>query len=80
MAKNYPLRSLIFSRYDSEAQMAEDLGWSRQRLNRITNGVKEPDLNEVKEIAEKLGRPFQEIAYIFLGEKSPNDEQVGDST
>lgn len=80
MAKNYALRSLIFAKYDSEAQMADDLGWSRQKLNRITNGTREPDLIEVKMISEKLGRPLQEIAYIFLGEKSPNDVQASDTT
>lgn len=75
MAKIYALRSLIYAKYDSEAKLAEDLGWPRQRLNRITNGSKEPDLDEVKVLAEKLDRPFSDIAYIFLDQKSPNDEQ-----
>lgn len=76
MAKIYALRSLIYAKYDSEAKLADDLGWPRQRLNKITNGTKEPDLDEVKALAKKLDRPFSEIAFIFLDQKSPNDEQT----
>ena len=75
MAKIYALRSLIYAKYDSEAKLADELGWPRQRLNKITNGTKEPDLDEVKVLAEKLDRPFSDIAFIFLDKKSPNDEQ-----
>jgi transcriptional regulator with XRE-family HTH domain len=75
MAKIYALRSLIYAKYDSEAKLADELGWPRQRLNKITNGTKEPDLDEVKVLAEKLDRPFSDIAFIFLDQKSPNDEQ-----
>jgi len=71
MAKVYALRSLIYAKYDSEAKLAADLGWPRQRLNKITNGTKEPDLDEVKALADKLERPFSEIAFIFLNDKSP---------
>lgn len=77
MAKIYRLRSLIYAKYDSEAQLAADLGWTRQRLNRITNGVKEPDLDEIRELSEKLGVQIQEVVSIFLDEKSPNDVQTG---
>ena len=79
MAKIYGLRSLIYAKYDSEAKLAEELGWPRQRLNKITNGSKEPDLNEVKVLAEKLDRPFSDIAFIFLDQRSPNDEQSASS-
>ena len=75
MAKIYALRALIYAKYDSEAKLADELGWPRQRLNKITNGTKEPDLDEVKVLAEKLDRPFSDIAFIFLDQKSPNDEQ-----
>lgn len=75
MAKIKELRSLIYGRYDSESQLADDLGWPRQRLNKITNGTKEPDLEEVKALADKLEKPFSEIAEIFLQQKSPIDTQ-----
>ena len=66
MAKIQALRRLIYSVYDSEAQCAAVIQWSRQRLNRITNGVKEPDVNELHALAGALHRSVAEIAEIFL--------------
>ena len=66
MAKIYPVRSLIYAKYDSEAELCRELGWPRQRLNRITNGTKEPDIREVKILAEKLECPFEKLADMFL--------------
>lgn len=69
------LRSLIYSKYDSEAQFAEQIGWPRQRLSKITNGQKEPTVVELNTIAKGLGRSVEEIAQIFLRTKSPNRQQ-----
>lgn len=74
MAKIMTLNGLIHSKYENEARMADAMGWQRQRLNKITCGIKEPDLDEVKSIADALGLPFMTVAHIFLNEKSP----VGD--
>ena len=74
MAKVNEIRGLIYSRYDSEAQLAQDLGWTRQRLNAITNGQKEPDLDEIYALSQKLETPIEEIIYIFLRHKSPNGQ------
>ena len=75
MAKVRELSSLIHGKYDTEAQFARELGWKRQRLNRITNGQKEPDLSEASAIASALNVPIERIADIFLGTKSPNGQQ-----
>ena len=72
MAKVYGLRSLIYAKYDSESKLATELGWPRQRLNKITNGIKEPDIYEVKALADKLGRSVSEMVDIFLDTESPN--------
>lgn len=72
MAKVSEIRGLIYSQYDSEAQLAQELGWTRQRLNNITIGKKEPDLDEIVALATKLNRPIDEILLIFLRHKSPN--------
>lgn len=69
MAKVRELSGLIHAKYDSESDMARELGWPRQRLNRITNGVKEPDLEEAALIAGCLGVSLDRIAGIFLGQK-----------
>ncbi len=74
MEKIKELKSLIYAKFDSESALASALGWNRQRLNKITNGKKEPDLEEVQAIAEKLERPFTEVAYIFLNKQSPNGQ------
>lgn len=72
MAKIIELRGLIYGKYETETQLANDLGWSKQRLNVITTGRREPDLEEVAALADKLGRSVEEIFYIFLRHKSPN--------
>lgn len=69
------LRGLIYSKYDSEAAMAKAMGWPRQRLSKITNGIKEPDISELNAIAEPLGISVGDIAQIFLRAKSPIEQQ-----
>ncbi|MBQ1790040.1 MAG: helix-turn-helix transcriptional regulator [Oscillospiraceae bacterium] len=74
MAKILALNGLIHSKFDSEAKMADALGWPRQRLNKITNGDKEPDLVEVREMAAVLDESFMTVANIFLAKKSPDGD------
>lgn len=69
------LRGLIYGKFDSEADMASFLGWPRQRLNKITNGIKEPDIKELNELAEALEKSVGDIAQIFLKRQSPNRQQ-----
>lgn len=69
------LRGLIYSKYDSESELAEKIGWSRQRISKITNGVKEPDIDEIAALSKALGKSVGEIAEIFLRYKSPNGQQ-----
>lgn len=74
-AKVRELRGLIYSKFDSEAEMAAAIGWPRQRLSKITNGIKEPDVNELNALANPLGKSVGDIAQIFLRYKSPNRQQ-----
>lgn len=73
MAKIMALNGLIHSVFPSETAMAAEMGWSRQRLNKITTGMKEPDLDDVQSISAVLGVPFMQVAQIFLDAKSPNE-------
>lgn len=82
MAKVRDLRKLIYGMYDSEADFARHLGWERRRLNKITNGAKEPSVTEVNAIATGLSESVETIAQIFLQQSSPigqrcTDRQVG---
>ncbi len=69
------LRSLIYGSFDTEADFARSIGWERQRLSKITNGVKIPDVDELNQLARGLNRPIEEIVNIFLSKMSPNDQQ-----
>jgi len=69
------LRGIIYSKFDSEADMAKAMGWTRQRLSKITNGLKEPDVNELNDMANPLNMTVGEIAQIFLRNKSPNEQR-----
>ena len=72
MAKNLELNGLIHSKYQSESAFARALGWPRQRLNKITSGIKEPDITEAVEMARGLEVSVDQLADIFLPIKSPN--------
>lgn len=74
VAKNLELSGLIHSQYESEAALARHLGWTRQRLNKIVMGAKEPDLEEVNAIAIATKKPLEYVANIFLRRKSPNGQ------
>lgn len=74
MAKILALNGLIHSKFDSEAKMADALGWPRQRLNRITNGDREPNLDEVRDMAAVLDESFMTVANIFLAKQSPTGD------
>lgn len=76
MAKNIELRGLIYGKYESETQLANELGWTKQRLNVITTGRREPNLEEVQALAEKLDKSVGDMVHIFLRYKSPNRQQT----
>ncbi len=69
------LDKLIHETYKNESACARAMGWHRQRLNKITTGIKEPDVTELNEIAVALNKTVGEIAEIFLSRKSPNEQQ-----
>lgn len=75
MGKVKELRSLIYGKYDSEIEFAERLNWKKQRLNKITNGIKEPDIEEINALAKGLNVEVGDIIQIFLRYKSPNEQQ-----
>ena len=70
MAKNSELRGLILGQFDSEGAFAGSIGWTKQKLSRITTGKQPPSLQDVQEIADGLSVPFMTVATIFLPKKS----------
>ena len=75
MSKVKEFRGLIYSKYDSENEFARVLNWKRQRLNKITNGLRLPALDEVAEMARALGVEPSYLMQIFLSQKSSVGQQ-----
>ena len=69
--KVFGLRSLIYGKFETESAFATHLGWQRQRLSKITNGKKTPDIYEAKAIAEGLDVDIDTLASFFT---SPPDK------
>lgn len=67
------LKGLIYSKYDSESDFSKAIGWPRQRLNKITTGGKEPNVQEINILSSALGVPIERMVGIFLSCESPND-------
>lgn len=66
LAGGNELRGLICAKYRSEAACAREIGWSKQRLNKITNGKKIPDVTELNCIAVALGCDAGDLLRFFL--------------
>lgn len=76
MAKILELSGMIHSKYENESQMADAMGWTRQRLNKITNGDKAPSLDDIEALSKALEKPVPEIIDVFLRAKSPNGQHL----
>lgn len=76
MARIKELRSIIYDRYESESELANELGWPKQKLNRITNGQQEPNLEELMAMADKFEMSATDLIHIFLQNKSPNRQHA----
>lgn len=66
MAALENLKTMIHDQYGREAALARELGWPRQRLNRITTGQTMPDIEELNALAISLHKPVGELIHIFL--------------
>lgn len=69
-------RGLIYSQFDSESDFARALGWPRQAVNKLSNGIKQPDLEEIDAMAKVLNVSELELMHIFLAKKSPNRQRT----
>lgn len=74
MNKVKRLRGAIYEQFDSEAEFAQEIGWPRQRLNRITTGRKEPTVSELNELAIGLNISVERVAGFFLQNQSPIEQ------
>lgn len=72
MIQNGQIKEMIQEKYPSESALAKQLGWPRQRLNKITTGVRLPTIEEINDLAIALGVSVERLIHIFLLQKSPN--------
>ena len=75
-SKNEKLDKVIKNVFPTEAACSRALGWDRQRLNKITNGLMVPDVNDLNELSAVLDISVGELAGFFITEKSPNEQQT----
>lgn len=68
------VRGLIYDRYKNEAEFGRAIGWPRQRVNKITNGNRQPTIEELETMAIGLDVPTSVLLEFFLHKESPNGQ------
>ena len=66
------IKAVIYGKFQTETACAAQMGWPRQRLNKIVQGKKEPTASELDAIAKATETAIDSIAKIFLIYWSPN--------
>ena len=64
------VKGAVYARYKDIADLAETLGWSRQKLSPIVNGKREPSLGDIQEMAKAMEMDVTLLASFFLELKS----------
>ena len=73
------VKGAVYARYKDIAELAERLGWSRQKLSPIVNGKREPTLSDIQVMAIALDMDVTLLASFFLELKSQKcDENTCD--
>lgn len=73
---NNELSRIINAKYRSEAEFARAMGWSRQKMNKITTGKQLPDIAELNSMAEMLDVGTTDLLRAFLLEQGPNPKET----
>ncbi|MDO4866334.1 MAG: helix-turn-helix transcriptional regulator [Clostridia bacterium] len=66
MEREISLRGIVYDKYKSIAQLADAIGWSRQKASNIINGVVEPSLADTDKLSKALDLSFEKTARFFL--------------
>ena len=69
------VRGAVYARYESIAELAETLGWSRQKLSPIVNGKQEPTLSDIQAMAQAMAMDVTLLTSFFLQLKSQNCDE-----
>ena len=60
------LTGLIYEKFKNQTECAKALGWQKQKLNRIVNGISKPDVDDVNALAYVLDKPVNEITGFWV--------------
>ena len=66
------IRGLVYDKYSSIREFARTVGWDATKACNIINGKREPRLSDLNNMAPAVGKSVEELAHIFLREKSQN--------
>ena len=69
------VKGAVYARYKDIADLANTLGWSRQKLSPIVNGKKEPSLSDVQDMAKAMDMDVTLLTSFFLELKSQNCDE-----
>ena len=60
------VKGAIYARFKDIANLADILGWSRQKLSALANGVREPSLNDIQLMANAMEMNVEILTSFFL--------------
>ena len=70
------LRGWIYEIYPSYNALAQQTGWSRQRLGRIVNCEIDPTVGDCAILAKCINHPVGEVVEFFLDSKLSKDNKI----
>lgn len=65
MNSEISLRGIVYDKFRSMAELADVIGWTRQKTSNIINGNTEPSLDDTDKLSKALGIPFEKTARFF---------------
>lgn len=64
------IRGVVYDKFNSIAELASVIGWTRQKATNIVNGQQEPSLDDVDKLSKALEISFEKTSRFFLQTKS----------
>ena len=64
------LRGAVYEKFPSSSACAVNIGWTKQKLSNILNGLQIPNVYDIKLIAESCELSNEKLLDIFLPERS----------
>lgn len=68
------LREKVYGKYRNQANFSKTIGWNPNRINKILNQKKIPDVDECATISRALSLSEAEFIKIFMPYLSPNGD------